>query len=116
MGSVFERSGGEGLLNLGFKGLTGGGGIGVAACRKVVFNDVLLGAEKTFGAGGFEVPCGGDFLVRRDADFAALVGETTDNQFAGWCAGFAVGGFNGAVHNITVKGKVLASGGCGDLF
>ena len=72
-GAVFERSGGEGLLHLGFKSLTGGGGIGVAACREVVFNDVLLGAEKTFGAGGFEVPCGGNFLIRRNADFAAFV-------------------------------------------
>jgi hypothetical protein len=59
---LFFGYGGEGLLNLGFKGLTGSGGIGVAACGKVVFDDMLFGAEKTFGTGGFEVPCGGKFF------------------------------------------------------
>ena len=73
MGLFFCRFGGEDLLDLGFEGGSGGGGIGVAACGEVVFNDVLLGAEKTFGAGGFEVPCGGNFLIRRNADFAAFV-------------------------------------------
>ena len=54
------------MLDFGFEGGSGGGGIGVAACGEVVFDDVFLGAEETLGARGFEVPCVWNFLICRD--------------------------------------------------
>ena len=104
------------MLHLGFEGLPGGGGIGVAAGREVVFYDVLFGPEKTLGFGRFEIACRWHLLVRRDTYFTALVGEPPDDQFASGRACVAVGGFDGTVHHVAVKGKVLATCGCGDLF
>ena len=104
------------MLDLVFEGLAGGGGIGIAAGGEVVFDDVLFGAEKALGFGRFEIARCWHLLVRRDTYLAAFVGQTADDQFAGGRAGISAGGFDGAVHHVSVKGKVLAACGCGDLF